>query len=152
MSISSMLCDFLNLDLISLIMGDKRSELLLITTVTLFPPLTLSWSFLFGSSWLLWYVQLPGNGPALWSNLGVETYTYIYIYTHMYISISVDIDIYSNTFKPFKPFCNDFIKKGELILKALGVCMPAYIWIHHLQKLHLTCFWHALQQKVAFIH
>lgn len=42
MSISSMLCDFLNLDLVSLIMGDRRSELLLITTVTLLPPVTVS--------------------------------------------------------------------------------------------------------------
>ncbi len=72
MSISSMLCDFLNLDLVALIMGDRRSELLLITTVTLLPPLTLSWSFLFCSPWLLWYVQLPGKGPALCSILGAE--------------------------------------------------------------------------------
>lgn len=112
-----MLCDFLNLDLISLIMGDKRSELLLITTVTLFPPLTLSWSFLFGSSWLLWYVQLPGKGPALWSNLGVETYTYI-PGTNIFREIIL--------FYFGKPFHSDFIKKDELIVKALGACMLAY--------------------------
>lgn len=73
MSISSMLWDFLNLDLVSFIMGESRSELLLITTVTLFPPLTMSWSFLICSPWLLWYVQDPGKGPEPFSSLEIKT-------------------------------------------------------------------------------